>query len=80
MIITRKIELRTENKEFISTVKKWSNLMPRLHNQIVTNIFLNDVIRDKFAFHNKEYSEKIKELDGKISTEYDNLKGEKSEG
>jgi len=76
MIITRKIELRT-TKESLATIKNWSNLMPRLHNQIVTNMFLNDVIKDKFAFHNKEYSEKIKLLEVKITEEYVKLKGEK---
>ncbi|MDM8535037.1 hypothetical protein QUF55_10095, partial [Clostridiaceae bacterium HSG29] len=76
MIITRKIELRT-TKENIAIIKKWSNLMPRLHNQIVTNMFLNDVIKDKFVFHNKEYSEKLKGLDKNITEEFEKLKGEK---
>ena len=77
MIITRKIELRT-TKENIAIIKKWSNLMPRLHNQIVTNIFLNDVIKDKFAFHNEEYSDKLKKLDENIYEEFEKLKGEKN--
>lgn len=78
MVITRKIELRC-NKEDFQTVKKWSNLMPRLHNQIVTNIFLNDIIKDKFTLHNERYRDKIRTLDEKIKTEYDKLTGLKDE-
>ena len=46
MIITRKIEVKFDNEENEAMYKKWYSLMPRLHNTIVTNIFLNDLIKE----------------------------------
>ena len=76
MIITRKIELRMSEGD-LSKVKEMSSLMPRLHNQIVTNIFLNDLIKTKMSTQDELYKSKLKDLDEKIDTLYDKMRGVK---
>src|SRR5574344_883692 len=75
MIITRKVEVKFYNKENESLFKKWYSLMPRLHNTIVTNIFLNDLIKEKMANYDLYFQENTRKIDEKITNEYEKLRG-----
>lgn len=79
MIITRKIELVLKNKEDGVKLKKWYSLMPKLHNTIVTNIFLNDIIKEKMANYDVYFNEQVNSLDKKITAEYEKMRGCKDE-
>ena len=75
MIITRKIEVEFKDLEKEIMFKKWYSLMPRLHNTIVTNIFLNDIIKEKMANYDSYFNEFITKIDTKISEEYEKMRG-----
>lgn len=75
MIITRKIEVKFSDLEKEKIFKKWLSLMPRLHNTIVTNIFLNDIIKEKMANYDTYFQETVSKLDSKIAEEYEKTRG-----
>ncbi|WP_341876481.1 transposase [Defluviitalea saccharophila] len=79
MIITRKIELAvigTEEEKQASweLIRYYHNIIPQLNNFIITQIFLNNLIEEKFAVHDKIYTEKINLCERKISELYNKLK------
>lgn len=79
MIITRKIEVRFKDEEKEANFKKWINLMPLLHNTIVTNIFLNELISDRIVQQDEYFNKPIIEIDEKVTEKYESLKGCKDE-
>jgi putative transposase len=79
MIITRKIEIKFHDTEKEKMFRKWLSLMPKLHNTIVTNIFLNDIIKEKMANYDTYFQEAVSKIDKNITDDYESLRGCKDE-
>ena len=75
MIITRKLEIKVANEgeqkqESYKLLKEYSDNMHKISNFIVNNMYMNDMIQDKFVYHDKILKEKVEKADIKIKDLY----------